>query len=141
MRTWASCRPDPVGPGRAAGFTLLEVLVVLVIIAMAVAVVGPRLQNTYDAVTRSGERADVVRQLERLPLIARDKRGLRLAPGSSELDTLLELPEGWRAVPLRELRIEATGACHATRVQLQREGDTGLQQVALLEPDCRVDEP
>ena len=64
MRTWASCRPEPVSRQCAtAGFTLLEVLVVLVIISMAVAVVAPRLQKTYESVVVSGERADVVRQL------------------------------------------------------------------------------
>ena len=140
MRTWASCRPEPVSRQCAtAGFTLLEVLVVLVIISMAVAVVAPRLQKTYESVVVSGERADVVRQLQRLPLIARQRRGIDLPPGSRALDELLELPAGWRVSPLQALRIEASGACHASSVQLERDGEPGFQKLSLLEPDCRVD--
>lgn len=140
MRMWVSFLPDRMKAASQAGFTLLEVLVVLVIISMAVAVIGPRLQNTYDSVTRSGERADVIRQLERLPLIAREKRGMQLEPGSSALDELLDLPEGWRVTTGQALHIEASGACHRTSVQLRRDGDPEFQNVTLAEPDCHVEE-
>ena len=52
MRMWASCRPDqrPARPTPERGFTLLEVLVVLVIISMAVAVVAPRLHTRVEIV-------------------------------------------------------------------------------------------
>lgn len=113
-------------------------LVVLVIMGMAVAVISPRLQNAYDSVARSGERADVVRQLQRLPLVARDRNGVELAPGSRELDTLLKLPAGWNAVPERALRIESSGACHASIIELRHDGDAAAQRLALAEPDCRV---
>lgn len=140
MRTWVSCRPEPApGDGASAGFTLLEVLVVLVIISMAVAVVAPRLQKTYESVVASGERADVIRQLQRLPLIARQRRGIDLPPGSRELSGLLELPAGWHVSPLQALRIEASGACHASSIQLERDGVPGFQKITLREPDCRAE--
>ena len=122
----------------ARGFTLLEMLVVLVIMGMAVAVISPRLQNAYDAVARSGERADVVRQLQRLPLLARARDGIDLPAGSSKLGELLKLPDGWSAVPERALRIESSGACHASIIGLRHVGDQAPQRVALAEPDCQV---
>lgn len=136
MRTSDSCRPDSLRTAR--GFTLLEMLVVLVIMGMAVAVISPRLQNAYDAVVRSGERADVVRQLQRLPLIARERGGIDLPSGSHGLDDLLKLPEGWTAVPERALRIETSGACRASIIELRHAGDAAVQRVALASPDCLV---
>lgn len=117
---------------------MLEVLVVLVIISMAVAVIGPRLQNTYDAVVVSGERKEVVRQLERLPLLARAGQGLDMPAGSDALNQALELPEGWHAYPVQALRVESSGACHSGEVRLQRTGQAAIDQVRLREPDCRV---
>lgn len=136
MRMLDFCRPDH----RAGGFSLLEVLVVLVIISMAIAVIGPRLQKTYDAVVSSGERQDVVRQLERLPLVARSLQGLDLAAGSHKLNEYLVLPGDWHVYPVKSLRIEASGVCHAVSVRLQRQGKSEFEQVALREPDCVVEE-
>ena len=131
---WASFRPD----ARSSGFTLLEVLVVLVIISMAVAVIGPRLQRTYDAVVTSGQRQDVIRQLERLPIIARSSQGLDLVAGSNGLNDRLELPDGWSVYPLQPLRVEASGACHSSQLRLQRADESGAEQVKLREPDCVI---
>ncbi|MBS0226980.1 MAG: hypothetical protein JSS25_11640 [Proteobacteria bacterium] len=111
---------------------------VLVIMGMAVAVISPRLQNAYEAVARSGERADVVRQLQRLPLVARDRDGIDLPAGSTELAKMLKLPDGWSVVPEQPLRIESSGLCHAGIVAVHHDGDVAPQRVTLAEPDCQV---
>lgn len=137
MRTWASCHRDL----RAGGFTLLEVLVVLVIISMAVAVIGPRLQKTYDAVVSSGERREVIRQIERLPMLAREKRGLSFVAGSDEMNTTLQLPEGWRVFPVGVLVVESSGACRPAKLRLQKQAEGATELVDLRSPDCRVSGP
>ena len=70
MRTSDSCRSRARHNGHplaAGGFSLLEMLVVLVLVATMTALVAPRLHGTVQAIATSGERAEVTRQVERLP--------------------------------------------------------------------------
>lgn len=141
MPTSASCPRSDVRPAArpAAGFTLLELLIVLALIAMAAAVVAPRLQRTYDAIAGSGERAEVVRQLQRLPLLARDAGAAIEIPvqgGAARLAGLLALPEGWSVSPLSPLRVEASGVCHAARLRVR--GRDVAEIWTLSPPDCGV---
>lgn len=122
----------------AGGFTLLELLIVLALVSMVAAMVAPRLQGTYDAVVRSGDRAEAVRQLERLPLLARE-RGTAIdipADDSRVLAGLLSLPEGWTARTLEPLHVEASGLCSATKLRVQ--GGGGTETWMLAAPDCGV---
>lgn len=141
MPTSESCRPDrPRRPAPAAGFSLLELLVVLALIAMLGALVAPNLQRTYSAIAGSGERAEVRRQLERLPLQARSQ-GERIVIGADDTAAMaarLALPEGWVVRPLEPVRIESSGVCHPARVQLAGRG--GSETVLLTSPACQVRE-
>lgn len=132
-----SClRSDAAAPAR--GFTLLELLIVLALVSMVAAMVAPRLQGTYDAVARSGERAEAVRQLERLPLLAR-ARGAAIdipAGDAQAVAALLALPQGWTASPVEPLRVEASGVCHATRLRVAGGGTTETWTLAA--PDCGI---
>lgn len=132
-----SCpRSDAAAP--AGGFTLLELLIVLALVSMVAAMVAPRLQRTYDAVARSGERAEAVRRLERLPLLARE-RGAAIdiaADDAQALTGLLALPEGWTANPLEPLQVEASGVCRETKVRVA--GGGGAETWTLAAPDCGV---
>lgn len=123
-----------------AGFSLLELLVVLALIAMLTAMVAPNLQRTYSAIASSGERAEVRRQLERLPRLARAE-GVRIvinADDGAALTARLELPEGWAVQPLEALRIESSGVCHPARVQVQGRGTS--ETLLLSSPACQVRE-
>lgn len=138
MRMSASCPRNEARPRVARGFTLLELLVVLGLIAMMAALVAPRLQKTYQAIASSGERAETVRQLERLPLIARDQgRAIEIPEdGGAELSRYLVLPEGWSVRALEPVMVEASGLCHATRVRV--EGAGTAETWTLGAPDCGV---
>lgn len=122
------------------GFTLLELLIVLALLGLAAAVVVPGLARTYDAIVRSGERADVVRALEGLPLRVR-ATGRELALDAEDAQALAEaapLPDGWSARLLEPLRIERTGVCHPSRVRV---AGRGLEETwEILAPGCGVDD-
>jgi prepilin-type N-terminal cleavage/methylation domain-containing protein len=122
------------------GFSLLELLVVLALIGMLTAVVAPRLQRTYDAIAGSGERDEVGRQLERLPLLARHAgKAISIARGDeAALAGRITLPEGWSVSPLEELRIEASGVCHPARLRVSGRGVVEVQQ--LTAPACEVED-
>lgn len=141
MRTLVSSRPNKPRTGAAAsarGFSLLELLVVLALIGMLTAVVAPRLQRTYDAIAGSGEREEVHRQLQRLPLLARGAgERIEVAVGAdAALAARIALPEGWSVRLLEPVRVEASGACHSARLRVEGRGVS--EDVVLAAPDCRV---
>lgn len=130
----ASCPPSDASPRQARGFTLLELLVVLALVGMMAAMVAPRLQGTYEAIASSGERAEVARQLERLPLVARDRgRSITLAPGGA---TPLQMPAGWTVTALDAVLVDASGICHGGRVVVRGRGS--VETWTLSPPDCGV---
>ena len=138
-------RATPAGGFTAAvartdGFTLLELLIVLALIAFMTAMVAPRLQGTYDAIASSGERAEVMRQLERMPLLARAGGASIDIPkdGATELARRLAFPEGWSVRPLQRLKVDAIGVCHASRVHVTGRGIA--EDWVLSAPDCGVED-
>ncbi|WP_323032940.1 prepilin-type N-terminal cleavage/methylation domain-containing protein [Paracoccus sp. (in: a-proteobacteria)] len=137
---WASCRRASKGPVTIApdrGFSLLELLVVLALISFMTALVAPRLKNTVDAISRSGERADAVRQLERLPLLARrDGTSLSFDKGQALSVSGLELPQGWSVQVLDRLQIAANGYCAPALLDVTT--PAGGERWMLGTPDCRV---
>jgi type II secretory pathway pseudopilin PulG len=111
-------------------------LVVLALISFMTALVAPRLQNTLDAVTRSGDRAEVGRLIEELPLRARSEaREIRVAP-KTNLSSVINLPEGWSASTITALRIRDNGVCDSARLLVQGAG--AVEEWSLAMPDCRV---
>lgn len=123
---------------RDRGFTLLELLIVLALIGLVAAVVVPGLARTYDAIVGSGERADVVRALEGVPLQVRASgEPLAIEPSDTvAFAALLALPEGWSAVLEAPLRVERSGLCHASKVRVTGRGVTETWQ--LTSPSCGV---
>lgn len=152
MRMSGSCRLPGSNPracdrhggvrvvAERGGFTLLELLIVLALIAFMSAMVAPRLQGTYDAIAGSGERAEVMRQLERLPLLARAAGTPIDIPkdGAAELGERLALPRGWTVRPLQRLNVEAIGVCHASLVKVTGRGIA--EEWTLSAPACGVDD-
>lgn len=136
---WVSCRRIGNVPARAScrGFSLLELLVVLALISFMTALVAPRLQNTVEAISRSGERAAAVRQLERLPLLARrDGVAMNVAKGQELAMPGLEFPDGWSARAVDELHVAANGYCSPATLEVTT--PTNSERWVLGMPDCRV---
>ncbi len=135
-RMSGSCRPE--AGSAQTGFTLLEILIVLALVAVLAALVAPRLSRTYEAVAGSGERAEVVRQLERLPLRARSL-GVDIHVEQDAAATLAEhltLPQGWQVRPLDDLAIQGNGICKGGRVEVSGLG--AVEIWVLQSPGCGV---
>jgi len=137
MPTSGSCRrsTDRV---RARGFSLLELLVVLAIVSIMVALVAPRLSGTMRAIATSGDRAETVRQIERLPLLAREAgHPIEIAADAEVRAEGVAFPEGWKVVAITALAVAANGFCRPA--QLRVEHDAGSETWAVAGPDCAVD--
>ena len=119
------------------GFTLLEMLVVLVILGMAAALVVPALARTVERVAEAGAWDDVERRLGLLPAAVRaEGRGREWAAGEPVTMAAFAWPEGWRVAALTPLRVEATGFCAGA--DLQARSPTGVRRYRLEAPTCRV---
>lgn len=78
------------------GFTLVELVVVLALIAMATGLVAPAVMRGVDAARERGARADVRALLEGMPVRAY-QGGAVLEMDAAALRRLVpELPESWR---------------------------------------------
>lgn len=138
MPTSGSSRRNKGRAVRDRGFTLLELLIVLALIGLVAAVVVPGLARTYEAIVGSGERADVARALEGVPLRVRASgEALRVDPAdASAFIDLLDLPAGWRVVLQEPLRIERSGLCHPAKVRVS--GRDVTENWMLTSPSCGV---
>ena len=135
MRTSGSCRRSERGIAR--GFSLLEMLVVLAVVSIMVALVAPRLAGTVRAIATSGERAEVARQIERLPLLARRRsHALAMEAGDQLVVEGLALPDGWKVVALSPLRVAANGICQSGRLRV--DGGGNQEEWTVAAPDCTV---
>lgn len=121
------------------GYTLIELLIVLVIMGMLMGLTTPRLMQMYDSVTFSLERDDVLFQLEGLPFAVYQRgQGLRLLEAfEAEQDSLLSLPEGWRLNENQTTDIvyNAMGFCSGGEATFEK-GDRRLL-VQFEAPMCR----
>lgn len=138
-----------VEASKPAGYTLLELMVVLVVVGLLVAVTFPNLERLYASVVRSTEQDRILDQFATLGrqavLSGRDYVVLGTADVASKATALadyepypLDLPDGWRVRLDKPLLVRANGVCLGGEVTLLH-ADSPPLTILLRAPYCRVD--
>ena len=105
---------------RSAGYTLLEMVVVLALLGLATAMVAPASFRMIQSWRDAGEVGQVLGQLAALPTLARSQGSvIRIDPPASAATTApslspvaaVPLPEGWRLDMDQPLVVRPNGAC------------------------------
>ncbi len=122
------------------GYTLLEILFVLVLIGLVGSLVVPRVDGLYDSVALSGEREDIINSLRDLPARARHQ-GLGFGMGGPEVQSLLTSgsSSGWTISASEGLRYKANGFCTGGTVVLSHESGRSWRY-SLAAPYCVPEE-
>lgn len=95
---------------RAPGYTLLELVVVMAILAMATAMTAPAGYRMIRSWQEATQVDDVMQQLERLPSAVRASGNPLLVAAKGGIG-LIDLPQGWTLQMKTPLRVQANGAC------------------------------
>ncbi len=143
----------PVQESVSRGFTLVEVMVVLALLALLAGLAAPNLLRLFEGFGRATERARILDQVaglgERamlegagLVLLGSDPSADGDVPGRFSHYRRLrpEVPEGWWIAISPPLVVHANGVCLGGVVELG-EGEAqapGMEVVALDAPHCRV---
>jgi len=122
----------------AAGFTLLELLVVMALIGLMAGLAMPRMYALYNSASMAYDKDQILLQLSRLGYQARSARtGLVLdrLVWSDPVALMPVLPEGWTVVADAPVNYYANGVCGGGAVTLIY-GDR-RQRWGLAPPLCR----
>ena len=115
------------------GFTLLELLVVLTLIGMIAASVGPRFLEMANKLRHRNDWQSVQQAINELPFKVRQK-GVSVVLGSHTDD--IPLPQGWQLKARQPIYYLTNGICLGGELQIL-EGGIIKQSIQLDSPYCQ----
>lgn len=124
------------------GFTLLEVLVVLVIIGLLASISLPRLSSLFASVENSGQRRSIQDQIEGLgyqayatgkPILLESS----VAEKGVKTSYPLILPTGWGINVVKPVRYSPQGVCSGGRLTIV-DPSGGAEAFSLAAPQCKL---
>lgn len=113
MHTGQDCRLPPgkgPQPGQA-GFTLIEILTVLVIAGLLIAIAAPAVQNTLRTMERQSAIKQISARIIELPYQTWLDGKPRVLGGKDANTVQLPLPEGWTLDIPQPIRYAFNGVC------------------------------
>lgn len=126
--------------GQCRGFTLLEMLFVLVVVGLLVGLTVPRFAAGLDQREWIAQRADIEDQLRELPRRVRLNAHPVQLPLDLDMSDMgdglapLRLPAGWQIAFTPALEISMLGTCSASKVLLSQEGNPGMNATYQIAP-------
>lgn len=124
---------------RANGFTLLELLIVLLVLGLVSGLVLPRLSNIYDGMVMMYEKEDILVQLNSLHFkVFQHGQVFDLIsyPLPKDAPKLLELPPNWILKTETPIRFRSNGSCSGGHLTLLH-GEENFS-IKLEPPFCRA---
>ncbi|WP_334021627.1 prepilin-type N-terminal cleavage/methylation domain-containing protein [Alteromonas sp. S015] len=122
------------------GYTLLELLVVLVLMGLLMGIATPKVMQLYQSVQFSLERDDILFQLENLSFnVYKSGQPFELhSLANDEEQSLITLPQGWVLDPAQttEITYSSLGFCMGGEARFVKENRELL--LTLTPPSCTV---
>ncbi len=121
---------------RSRGFTLLEILMVLVLLGLVSSLIVPRVGLIYDNLVLRGERDQLLRDIHLLSIDANTRRsdivaGVVQATGAQ----VMSVPDGWNVAFSDGLVFKSNGFCTGGVITLSHQSDR-VWNYSLAAPFC-----
>ena len=117
------------------GYSLIEVVVVLVLLSLVTSVVIPNLSSTIDRFQLRSNQDEVLIQLSGLGYLAYQKQQAIVLYPDDDLGDVLGLPEGWTIELESPIRYQANGICLGGTITLFYKQEA--KEFLLTAPFCR----
>lgn len=121
---------------RSSGYTLLEMVVVIAILAMATAVVAPPSYRMITSWQEATQVSDALQQIEHLPSLI-STSGAPLYAKTGDGIELLTLPKAWHLKLNEPFYILANGFCSSSQGTLVTDHQTIAFKIS--SPFCKVE--